>query len=382
MKSIQNKKNTQKKQHFIPKFYLRNFSSDRRNVNIFHLKTRKLIPSPITSTCQESYFYGKDCEFENFLKIVDDDHAKAIQRIIESETIPFTDSNDYLALLSFLLVLHARTGLERELVLNYGDVFCDKYLKPLMQSYLAKQGMEKEKIADYSVKISNMEIIHKQSILHAIESIFGISDLIPVLIGNKTKIPFISSDNPVIFNNRIHLDNKFTGILSRGLQIHCPLCPQLYLLLYDPAFYSINQSKLPCLNDIKRLNALQFLHSNEILIAASNTKKDYLDTLCQEYGKQKSKKFVSIQTKKTEWLDDTTRSDYDQVSIENLNYHVNFLFLNFNHKSYRTFKKGYNRIKKDNINAVFPRDYEIAEKLRKSQEELENKLKQDTLSID
>jgi len=365
-----------KKQHYVPKFYLRNFSSDRYNVNIFHLKTGKILFSPIASTCQESNFYGRDGEFENLLNMIDNNHAKTIKGLIESKSIPLPASKDHITLLEFLLVLHTRTSLEREIVKNYGDAFCDKYIKPTMRFLLKEQGMEEEIIAGYSVKIKNMDIFHKQSILNAMDSIIGIRDLVPCLVGNNSDIPFISSDNPVIFNNRIHLDNNFTAILSRGLQIHCPLSPNLYLILYDPAFYSIDQSISPSLRDIDRLNALQLLHCNEILVTPIDTTKEYLDKLCQNYIKMKCIKNTVIKTKKSEWLNNRTRSDIDEVTLENANHHMNFGFLKFNHQSYRTFKEEYIRVKKERINAVFPRDLETVKELSRFKEMMHKELMQ------
>ena len=174
--------------------------------------------------------------------------------------------------------------------------------------------LNNQEIEGYSVKINNMDIFHKQSILHAMNSVIGIRDLVPCLIGNNSKTPFISSDSPVIFNNRIRLDNNFTALLSKGLQIHCPLNPHLYLLLYDPAFYSIDYSKPPSLIDINRLNALQLLNCNEILIAPDGATKEYLDQLCIQYLNKKQKKNANIQTKKSEWLDERTRSDIDETT--------------------------------------------------------------------
>ena len=258
-----------------------------------------------------------------------------------------------------------RTRLERQLVEGFGDAVCDRYLKPMMQFLLKSDGLSDHEIEGYSVKIKNMDIFHKQSIAHAMDSIIGISDLVPCFIGNNSNTPFISSDNPVIFNNRIHLDDNFTAILSKGLQIHCPLNPHLYLLLYDRGFYTIDQSKPPCLSDINRLNALQLLNCNEILIVPDGASIEYVDSLCSQYLNKKQRKIANIRTTKSDWLDERTRSDINEFTVQNENSHLNFDFLNFNHKEYRIFKSVYQKTRKENPRAVFPRDHERVRELEK-----------------
>lgn len=359
-----------KKQHFVPKFYLRNFSSDGKNVNIYHIKCKTLHKSPINTTCQESFFYGRDQEFENFLEILDNIHAKIFKEIFKRKTPPLS-TDEWIGFLQFILVQHNRTRLERNVIESYGDEICDHYLKPPMQSILKARGKSDQEIEGYTVKITNMDIFHKQSIIHSMESIIGIRDLVPCVFANNTKTPFIISDNPIVFNNRIHLDDNFTALLSRGLQIHCPLNPHLYVVLFDPAYYSIDESQPPTFKDINRLNALQLLNCNEILVASDGTLKEYLDQLCSQYMNLKQKKRAIIQTIRSEWLNETRRSDIDLTTTENANYHINFEFLKFNHAAFRIFKNQYLSIKKENPIAAFPRDFETLNELKKYQKKLE-----------
>jgi hypothetical protein len=142
--------------------------------------------SPIQSTCQESKFYGGDGEFENFLERVDDDHSRTIKTIVESKSLPSIASANHIALLEFLLVQYTRTRLERMTVESFGDVICDRYLKPMMQSYLKSKGLNHQEIKRYSIKITNMDNFHKYAILQGMDSIIGIMDLIPSLIVNNS----------------------------------------------------------------------------------------------------------------------------------------------------------------------------------------------------
>jgi hypothetical protein len=115
--------NKPKKQHYIPQFYLRNFSSNKYKVRIFQIKNQEIKLSPISTTCQERFFYGKDGEFEEFLKGMDDSHSNVINRIVQSKSLLSNSFEDYYFLLQFLLTLHERTRLELEIVESYVEAF-------------------------------------------------------------------------------------------------------------------------------------------------------------------------------------------------------------------------------------------------------------------
>ena len=58
-----------KRQHFVPQNYLKEFSHDGVNIGVFHVESEKCVekPAPINSQAQESYFYGKDLTLEKQL---------------------------------------------------------------------------------------------------------------------------------------------------------------------------------------------------------------------------------------------------------------------------------------------------------------------------
>ena len=57
-----------KRQHFVPQNYLREFSPDGESIGVFLVEHEKCIKkAPINSQAQESYFYGKSLELEKQL---------------------------------------------------------------------------------------------------------------------------------------------------------------------------------------------------------------------------------------------------------------------------------------------------------------------------
>jgi hypothetical protein len=71
-----------KNQHYIPQFYLRNFSRDKKQIAFHNIKSDKTYLSPIASTCQEKYFYGKDSGFEEYLSTLELRQAEVIKTLV------------------------------------------------------------------------------------------------------------------------------------------------------------------------------------------------------------------------------------------------------------------------------------------------------------
>lgn len=95
-----------------------------------------------------------------------------------------------------------------------------------------------------------------------------VDDLKICLILNKTKIPFVTSDNPAVLTNRWHLNDTRTKFRSFGLNacgdmLFLPLTPEIMCVGYDGDVYSIPQKKgwtsVTKESDVKAFNQHQFL---------------------------------------------------------------------------------------------------------------------------
>ena len=56
-----------KKQHFVPKLYLKNFTRDGKTFSVYNIAKNLLAPSvPYDTQCYKNYYYGKDLIWETF----------------------------------------------------------------------------------------------------------------------------------------------------------------------------------------------------------------------------------------------------------------------------------------------------------------------------
>src|SRR5690606_21086882 len=96
-----------------------------------------------------------------------------------------------------------------------------------------------------------------------------VSDLKACLIKNKSKVPFVSSDDPAIMANRWHQsDNRAIGmgfgLGSSGLLGFLPLSENILFLVYDGDVYSIpnREGWAICKNDsdVRAFNQFQYFN--------------------------------------------------------------------------------------------------------------------------
>src|SRR3546814_5257759 len=104
------------------------------------------------------------------------------------------------------------------------------------------------------------------AMLHFNETMKIVDDLKLCLVRNHTDMPFVTSDNPAILTNRLHLQRRHKalnsfGVKSAGAIFVLPLNSKLCAILYDGAVYSYGgrerwiDAAQPV--DIAALNALQ-----------------------------------------------------------------------------------------------------------------------------
>src|SRR3989344_3928957 len=127
-----------KDNHFVPRFYLRNFTIDPAVKNgrfdFFNLKSRKYIGKiPYGSQMKEKYFYEKDSEIEQMLgEKFEGKHATLVRDLREDITKP----NESM-LLEMVLLMHFRTRAQRDEDLTFRKHMINTLLDSLVESFKA-----------------------------------------------------------------------------------------------------------------------------------------------------------------------------------------------------------------------------------------------------
>lgn len=269
-----------KKQHYIPRFYLKYFSNglEKSHIGLYHLESKKLVRNAdLKNQAYEDFFYGKDGNIETGLGIIEKDSAAVLNQIIESNDLPQVFSPSYWSIWVFSMLQVFRTkGTARETNELINKLYKTAYKHDkTVKDQLDKMEFGHENPAAFNVKMG-------------IENFRVAKDLACKLIINKTDLSFLTSDNPVILYNQFLEKRRFpggkTGLAMKGLQIFYPISPIHMLLFYDKRVYKIGLKKkrtITTINreDIKSLNLLQALNCEEVIYFNNTLNEHYINTL-------------------------------------------------------------------------------------------------------
>jgi hypothetical protein len=266
-----------RRQHYVPKFYLKNFSNSKKAIDTFNITNSKYIRNAsIKDMCQRHNFYGSDKKVENFLnEEIETKASSIIKSILDTNEFP-SNYEDYIHLVMFLLVSEARNLKFAESTNNMVDFMTKTIIKehPDFKNIdIEKFKIEMNEPANFNIKI-------------AIESIPLVLDLEPILIVEQTGARrFITSDNPVVRYNSFYLSKKYPGgfgYITRGLQFFFPISPHKCILLYDRLAYDIPEVEKGVLTlkkarDVDKLNELFYLNAYNNVFFNQKTKKEYIE---------------------------------------------------------------------------------------------------------
>jgi len=251
-----------KNHHYVPRFYLRYFTSQEKCIDLFNVRTKKLIKkAPIKGQCCRDYFYGKNIENEKSLSAVEGQIANTFRAIFERRRLPSSFTAGHLLLCFHIVTQAYRTQYAADTL----DELTDGMWKEILKH---DPKVPKENLKDVQIKYEDPALV---ALGHAMRAFPLLMDLeMGVLLAPRGS-EFITSDNPIVMSNKFMNWRRLgsnTGIASKGLQILFPICPILTLVMYDKDVYHFGRSKSSAIEvasaqDVHELNVLQMVSASK-----------------------------------------------------------------------------------------------------------------------
>lgn len=319
---------TKKKQHFVPKFILRKFSvqKNEKQIGIYNIPNDKFIEcGSLKEQAYKKFFYGKNGVVENSLSKIENLTAPIIAKVIEAESFSNQLATDIVMIKFFTFIQESRTNKQA----NFANEALDTWTKDLL-SYNEKT---KKIFNNITYKFKNSAIFNIEISLQALILTL---DLGCKLIVNKTNIPFIISDAPVVkYNQFLKKRNKpggHNGLVSKGLQVFFPISPKMTIVYYDKNVYKVgNRKTSQCLitneKDVFELNKLQFLNSNTNIYFNEKINNEYTNTLNQVTRKYRLDSKMTLQETEQRKNEDEIISTLVYTKINEINIDLNLSFI-------------------------------------------------------
>ncbi|HCT40972.1 MAG TPA: hypothetical protein DF427_07340 [Moraxellaceae bacterium] len=217
---------TNKNQHFVPRCHLRPFTlgAEGLAISLINLDRKKLIPNaPVKNQCSKDYFYGVDEQLEEAIQLIESGYSRALRELMHDSSV-LSEGNKTVFRI-FWLFQHLRTEAAAMRAVQMAELMRDLAEIPPNQ---------------FSLGIKEAVQVACRTFASAMHEI---DDLKFCIIKNKTKVPFITSDNPAVLTNKWRLDNdrspgRSFGMGSAGVLAILPLTPKLLFLGYDGDVYS------------------------------------------------------------------------------------------------------------------------------------------------
>lgn len=276
-----------KKQHFVPRFILRNFSSNQRAVPTFVLESGQLhAAASIGDQCAQDYFYGHDGHMEEAFGASESAVAPLLKRLHEGDltgldgayrTSTFPEVIEQLdelkahplyALREYIYYQHCRTAASAEAL----EDACDAEVK----WWLERDPLFLKKVPDAAEVLQKVKIVPSEAINHVLYYAgpfhFATLDLtVKFLVADKPS--FVLGDHPVVLRNQYAERRENApgalGIMARGLQMFMPVSPTVSVAVFDDEVYDCgsHDSVLVPLSarNAAVLNDMQVMNTNECL---------------------------------------------------------------------------------------------------------------------
>lgn len=272
-----------KKQHYVPVFYLKRFSSDGRSIGLWNIQSKKKAPAAsLKSQCCENFFYEQGENIENSLSDLESPASKILRGIDRDGSLPSIWHRDYEILRRYIFTQLFRTKYMTDEINIMLDQFKGTVTQnnphPLRIDGHTKEEFEeiveefKENTPEFSIVVAYSDRVKKTTL-----------DLESKLLINKTKIEFLTSDHPVIlYNQLLNFVSSFgvpgsrTGLIAKGLQVFFPISPTKLLLFYDPTSYQVGYSQgrnVPIRHkqEVLNINVLQMCSAHENIYFQNET---------------------------------------------------------------------------------------------------------------
>lgn len=250
------------KQHYVPQFYLRPFSSEEKGncIYCYDKMNKKAFKTSVRQVCYENGFYQDKTKpskpIEDAFSIYEKECSTLFGKVINAEDLHILTEVELAEFIGFLLLFKQRTKKRREIVSQARKIWVDK-INSQFSDWQIVPNSDNWQQADHL--LSMVDLFEEEA-----RQLFKNNW---VLVVNQTTITFWTSDDPLI-QQLVSNDKRFS---EPYVKYYFPLTPRI-LVFSEPfignyvRLYKVITTSEAAINNTNRLtlkNAHRFVISKE-----------------------------------------------------------------------------------------------------------------------
>ena len=255
-----------RKQHFVPQFLLRHFSTDPKQklISLFYLPESKVIRgASIRGQAYKKNLYGSDQNLEKCFWTIETRVSSIVNRIIQAEGISLAPEEDIILKHFVSLQINRTPGKISGMQSQF-----DKMMKVAFRH----DPRIKDHLNEFTIEMSSPYHFMFAIAFKITPALF---DLKVSLLKNDSEEDILIGQHPaVVTNPLLYLKNwpgSRQGIGSKGALILLPISPKHVLALYDRKRYG--RTGALSKSDVDKINMLQFCYTTDCVYFCDTVKK-------------------------------------------------------------------------------------------------------------
>lgn len=247
------------KQHYVPQFYLRNFSPEENKQHVFCYDkiNNNSFTSSIRDICREINFYDSTEKSVEYAFMGAEGYwSRIFGKVIDAEDLFVLDEEEFFLLLVFLVFTKQRTKKRRDIV-SSARIRWLEYINKQFTDWKIVPSSDDWKRRDHL--LSMLQLWDEES-----KRLFKNNW---ELIINKTAIPFLTSDDPLL-EQHVTTDTRFKEPYVKN---YFPITPKM-LMHSEPLssqYFRPNKTEVSDINTVTNLNRLTFNNAYRFVISNS-----------------------------------------------------------------------------------------------------------------
>lgn len=252
--------NKVKKQHFVPQFYLKNFTDSKHRIYVFDLVKGESFSTSTKNIAHQEYFYdyepldrftGIKQTIEKALAGSESKAAEMLRKLsalLEANDLSSLTESDYRELADHILTQHKRTPEHRMLTTQLIEKQRQLKAKGASDEVIKELALEGE---TYDPQFQQIYELTDSQVLNDIE---GLCDQYWVFWSNKTQHNFYTSDHPVVG----HFDTE------ERFEIYFSITPKFSISIFFKHHFPHFASKHQKINELQDPELVKFY--NKVMV--------------------------------------------------------------------------------------------------------------------